>query len=122
MVAILDLSPWENKTYGQLHRGGTDMFSLPALPFEYSDLEPVIDQATLRVHHTGHHASYTNKMNGILEEWRGMASYYCPCRGMICRCLLDNLSYKGDVCSSGYPVVCPSPCYPVVCPSPCAGQ
>lgn len=84
-VGVVDLSLWENKTYGQLHRGGVGTFSLPALPYAYSSLEPVIDENTLRVHHTGHHASYTNKMNGILEEWRGMASSranICLCRGM----------------------------------------
>lgn len=80
----LDLSPWENKTYGQLHRGGSEAYSLPDLPYAYSGLEPVIDEATLRVHHTGHHASYTNKMNGILEEWSGMASQPGPvCSGLL---------------------------------------
>lgn len=74
VLGVLDLSLWENKTYGQLHRGGPGAFSLPALPYAYSGLEPIIDEATLRVHHTGHHASYTSKMNGILEEWSGMAS------------------------------------------------
>lgn len=74
VLGVLDLSPWENKTYGQLHRGGTGSFSLPDLPYAYSGLEPVMDEATLLVHHTGHHASYTSKMNGILEEWSAMAS------------------------------------------------
>lgn len=45
-------------------------YPLPDLPYGYSDLEPFLDQATLNVHHAGHHRAYTNKMNGALAEWR----------------------------------------------------
>ena len=46
------------------------IYSLPSLPYDYSDLEPYIDERTVRVHHLGHHKSYTEKMNAALLEWR----------------------------------------------------
>ncbi|XP_031556222.1 uncharacterized protein LOC116292988, partial [Actinia tenebrosa] len=45
-------------------------YSLPALSYAYDGLEPFVDQATLRVHHLGHHAGYTKKMNTALKAWR----------------------------------------------------
>lgn len=53
---------------------GLDKFSseytLPLLEYEYGDLEPYIDAATLNVHHGGHHQGYTKKINSKLKEWR----------------------------------------------------
>ncbi len=43
------------------------MFKLPDLPYDYNALEPYIDEATMRVHHTGHHQGYTNKLNAAIE-------------------------------------------------------
>ncbi|XP_064598602.1 superoxide dismutase [Mn/Fe]-like [Liolophura sinensis] len=45
-------------------------YKLPPLQFGYEELQPLLDGATVRVHHTGHHAAYTRKMNGALREWR----------------------------------------------------
>lgn len=45
-------------------------YTLPSLPYVYDGLEPFIDEATLRVHHLGHHAAYTKKMNAALADWR----------------------------------------------------
>ncbi|OWF42083.1 uncharacterized protein LOC110461622 [Mizuhopecten yessoensis] len=47
----------------------TSNYVLPKLPYDYKDLEPFIDEATVRVHHLGHHAAYTTKMNIALEQW-----------------------------------------------------
>ncbi|XP_064646977.1 superoxide dismutase [Mn/Fe]-like [Lineus longissimus] len=44
-------------------------FDLPPLPYALDDLEPFIDAATLKVHHQGHHKSYTTKLNAVLEDW-----------------------------------------------------
>ena len=44
---------------------------LPPMPYEYSALEPHIDEATMRVHHLKHHQTYTDKLNGALAEMRG---------------------------------------------------
>ncbi|MEM0963228.1 MAG: superoxide dismutase [Bacteroidota bacterium] len=46
-------------------------FELPPLPYDYNALEPVIDEQTMRIHHTKHHQGYTNKLNAALDgtEW-----------------------------------------------------
>jgi superoxide dismutase len=52
---------------------------LPDLPYSYDALEPHIDEATMRVHHTGHHAAYTTNLNAALNDLRSS----------------NTLSYKG---------------------------
>lgn len=42
-------------------------FTLPPLPYEYNALEPYIDEQTMRIHHTKHHAAYVNNLNAALE-------------------------------------------------------
>lgn len=42
-------------------------FKLPELDYSYDALEPHIDARTMEVHHTKHHAGYTNKLNNALE-------------------------------------------------------
>jgi Fe-Mn family superoxide dismutase len=43
------------------------------LPYDYSALEPHIDEATMRVHHDKHHQAYVDKANAALQgtEWDG---------------------------------------------------
>jgi len=43
------------------------MFELPALPYEFSALEPHIDAQTMELHHDKHHATYVTKLNAALE-------------------------------------------------------
>jgi Fe-Mn family superoxide dismutase len=38
-------------------------FVLPVLPYAYDALEPFIDAKTMEVHHSKHHAAYTNNFN-----------------------------------------------------------
>jgi hypothetical protein len=45
-------------------------YSLPKLPYNYSDLEPYIDVETVRLHYLRHHAGYTAQMNHVLKVWR----------------------------------------------------
>ena len=42
-------------------------FELPALPYAYDALEPVIDVDTMRFHHDKHHATYVANLNKALE-------------------------------------------------------
>ena len=47
-----------------------EQYPLPKLNFDYNEYEPNIDRKTMQVHHSGHHAAYTKKMNAALKEWR----------------------------------------------------
>ena len=40
---------------------------LPKLNYNYSDLEPHFDAKTMEIHHSKHHAGYTNKLNAAIE-------------------------------------------------------
>jgi superoxide dismutase, Fe-Mn family len=46
-------------------------FEVPPLPYDYSALEPHIDEQTMRVHHDKHHQAYVDNANKALEgtEW-----------------------------------------------------
>jgi Fe-Mn family superoxide dismutase len=44
------------------------MYKLPDLPYNYSALEPYIDEQTMKLHHDKHHAGYVDKLNKALEE------------------------------------------------------
>ena len=46
-------------------------YEVPALPYDYSALEPTIDELTMRTHHDKHHQAYVDKANAALEgtEW-----------------------------------------------------
>lgn len=50
-------------------------FSLAALPYDYKDLEPHIDEATMRIHHTKHHQAYIDNANKALEEAPELQGY-----------------------------------------------
>ncbi len=43
-------------------------YTLPPLPYDYDALEPAIDSATMRLHHTKHHAGYVSGLNRALEN------------------------------------------------------
>lgn len=42
-------------------------FELPALPYAYDALEPHIDARTMEIHHSKHHAGYTNNLNNAVN-------------------------------------------------------
>lgn len=44
------------------------MFTLPELPYGYDELEPYIDEQTMRLHHDKHHQAYVDKLNTALIE------------------------------------------------------
>ncbi|WP_372947077.1 superoxide dismutase [Mariniphaga sp.] len=41
-------------------------FELPKLNYDYTALEPHIDARTMEIHHTKHHAGYTNNLNNAV--------------------------------------------------------
>ena len=49
------------------------MFKLPELNFNYNALEPYIDEATMKIHHTKHHQAYLDKLNAILKDHPDLA-------------------------------------------------
>jgi Fe-Mn family superoxide dismutase len=44
-------------------------FELPDLPYGYKDLEPYIDEVTMKIHHDKHHQAYIDKLNAALEKY-----------------------------------------------------
>ena len=44
-------------------------FTLPALPYKYSALEPAFDSTTMYIHLNNHHAAYVNNLNKALEKY-----------------------------------------------------
>ncbi len=43
-------------------------YELPALPYDYSALEPFIDAQTMKLHHDMHHGAYVKNLNAALEQ------------------------------------------------------
>ena len=41
-------------------------FTLPDLSYDYNALEPYIDARTMEIHHSKHHAGYTNNLNNAV--------------------------------------------------------
>ena len=60
-------------------------FTLPPLPYDYSALEPHIDEQTMRIHHDKHHAAYVNNLNTALEPHTAL-------QGLSLDALLGDLS------------------------------
>ncbi|MGE0479749.1 MAG: superoxide dismutase [Phycisphaerae bacterium] len=49
--------------------GGADgPYVLPALPYDYADLEPHIDAQTMKLHHDMHHKGYVTGANAAIAE------------------------------------------------------
>jgi len=49
-------------------------YELPALDYAYDALEPHIDARTMEIHHTKHHQTYINNVNGVLEGHADLAA------------------------------------------------
>jgi len=48
-------------------------YQLPELPYDYDSLEPFIDAEIMRLHHSKHHQTYVNNLNGALEKFEQAA-------------------------------------------------
>lgn len=56
-------------------RRAAGAYTLPPLKFGYGDLSPIIDEKTLRLHHSLHHQAHIDALNAALEpfsQWQGM--------------------------------------------------
>ena len=42
--------------------------AVPPLPYDYTALEPHIDEQTMRIHHDKHHAAYVTNLNAALDK------------------------------------------------------
>jgi Fe-Mn family superoxide dismutase len=51
----------------------TGPFVLPPLPYDYSALEPYIDEHTMHLHHDKHHATYVKNLNNAVTDLPGLA-------------------------------------------------
>jgi len=49
-------------------------YQLPPLPYDYAALEPFIDEATMKLHHDKHHATYVTNLNAAIEKHPELAS------------------------------------------------
>ncbi|MDD1763184.1 MAG: superoxide dismutase [Methanobacteriaceae archaeon] len=47
----------------------TKMYELPALPYDYKDLEPYMSEEQLRIHHDKHHQAYVDGGNALLKKF-----------------------------------------------------
>ena len=74
-------------------------YELPALGYDFDDLEPTIDARTMEIHHGKHHAGYVAKLNAALEGHDDLAAHSVAdlCRN------LDTLpeSIRGAVRNNG---------------------
>ncbi|MEM9157428.1 MAG: Fe-Mn family superoxide dismutase [Verrucomicrobiota bacterium] len=49
-------------------------YELPSLDYAYDALEPHIDARTMEIHHSKHHQTYINNVNGLLEGHADLAA------------------------------------------------
>lgn len=74
---------------------------LPPLPYQYGELEPYIDAATVQVHYEGHHKAYTDKTNAALKEWQSSVS-----KEVVCQEYLIQWSYNYSICAELITISC----------------
>lgn len=44
------------------------LFSLPELPYEYDELEPIISAEIMQLHHQKHHQAYVTNLNNAMDK------------------------------------------------------
>jgi superoxide dismutase, Fe-Mn family len=63
LLSLPSIAKSKNELFAQ-----TKEFLLPELPYAYDALEPFIDKETMMLHHSKHHAAYTDKFNAAIKE------------------------------------------------------
>lgn len=53
---------------------GSGPYTLPPLPYKFSDLEPSIDKTTMEIHHDKHHATYVKNLNDAVAKVPGLGA------------------------------------------------
>lgn len=66
------------------------MYQLPALPYPYEALEPVISAATMRLHHDKHHARYVTVVNELTSGAEGLEAVVRDAAAQRARKLFNN--------------------------------
>eukprot|EP00890_Picochlorum_soloecismus_P004682 jgi/Picsp_1/5214/NSC_02577-R1_manganese superoxide dismutase len=65
-------SPLKNQSWSKNASGGSlvsrSISTLPDLPYDYSDLNPVIIPEIMELHHKKHHQTYVTNLNNALEQ------------------------------------------------------
>ena len=56
----------------------TMSYTLPALPYAYTALEPHIDALTMEIHHSKHHNAYVTNLNAALAKEPSFKAPECP--------------------------------------------
>lgn len=54
-------------------QAATGPHTLPALPYDFAALEPIIDAQTMQIHHGKHHAAYVANLNKALADYPELA-------------------------------------------------
>jgi Fe-Mn family superoxide dismutase len=89
VLSIGDSSPYIISTgCEQLEKEKAMSFELPKLPYAYDALEPYIDAKTMEIHHSKHHAAYTNNFNAALAKHPELESTLA---GMTAEAILADL-------------------------------
>jgi superoxide dismutase, Fe-Mn family len=58
----------DRSAFSLLRRERLSVFELPALPYAYEALEPVISGKTMHFHHDKHHKAYVDTVNTLLKD------------------------------------------------------
>ena len=62
------------KTFDQATVPTNGKFTLPALPYDYGDLEPHLDAETMYIHHQKHHQALVTNLNTALADYPKLQS------------------------------------------------
>src|ERR1041384_8796154 len=85
-------------SFSPTHRTTPMPYTLPALPYAYTALEPHLDAQTMEIHHSKHHQTYINNLNAALEgsDWAEV-----PVEALLLRLAEVPANLQGAVLNQG---------------------